>query len=111
MGLAIPAPAVATVPVIGGDTFPVRRIYCVGRNYAEHAREMGARSRPRAAVLLHEAGRRHRADRQRPSPIPPKTKDYQHEIELVVALAKGGRQTCRWRRRSTSSSAMPSDST
>lgn len=40
-GHVIPAPAQAVVPVVGGGTFPVRRIYCVGRNYAEHAREMG----------------------------------------------------------------------
>ncbi len=40
-GYVIPAPAQAVVPVVGGGAFPVRRIYCVGRNYAEHAREMG----------------------------------------------------------------------
>ena len=41
MSFAIPAPAQATVAVVGGAAFPVRRIYCVGRNYAAHAREMG----------------------------------------------------------------------
>jgi len=41
MTFAIPAPAITTIPVVGGDPFPVRRIYCVGRNYAAHAREMG----------------------------------------------------------------------
>ena len=41
MTLVIAAPTPATVPVVGGGEFPVRRIYCVGRNYAEHAQEMG----------------------------------------------------------------------
>jgi len=41
MKYAIPALPVITLPVVGGDPFPVRRIYCVGRNYAAHAREMG----------------------------------------------------------------------
>jgi 2-keto-4-pentenoate hydratase/2-oxohepta-3-ene-1,7-dioic acid hydratase in catechol pathway len=41
MPYAIPAPPVTTIPVVGGDPFPVRRVYCVGRNYAAHAREMG----------------------------------------------------------------------
>ena len=41
MSTAIPAWSQTTIPVVGGDPFPVRRIYCVGRNYAAHAREMG----------------------------------------------------------------------
>jgi fumarylpyruvate hydrolase len=90
MTYAIPAPAVTTVPVVGGDPFPVRRIYCVGRNYAAHAREMG-----------HDPNREPPFFFMKPSdaivptdtvvPYPSKTSDYQHEIELVVALGKGGR--------------------
>jgi fumarylpyruvate hydrolase len=78
------------VPVAGSENvFPVRRIYCVGRNYAEHAREMGGNPereppfffmKPADAILT--GGR---------MDYPPKTADLQHEIELVVALARGGR--------------------
>lgn len=85
----IPAPPVATIPVAGGGAFPVRRIYCVGRNYAEHAREMGHdpdREPPfffaKPADSLVTAG----AD----TPYPAQTEDFQFEIELVVALAAGG---------------------
>jgi fumarylpyruvate hydrolase len=90
MTYAIPAPPVAAVAVVGGESFPVHRIYCVGRNYAEHAREMGHDPdreppfffmKPADAVVASGST----------VPYPPKTKDYQHEIELVVALGKGGR--------------------
>jgi fumarylpyruvate hydrolase len=90
MTYAIPAPPVATVAVAGGESFPVRRIYCVGRNYADHAREMGHDPdreppfffmKPADAVVASGST----------IAYPPKTKDYQHEIELVVALGKGGR--------------------
>src|SRR6266849_5220483 len=89
MNYAIPAPAITTVPVVGGRAFPVRRIYCVGRNYAAHAREMGHDPdredpfffmKPADAIVANNSE----------VPYPPMTKDYQHEIELVVALAKGG---------------------
>jgi len=85
----IPAPPVAAVPVAGGGAFPVRRIYCVGRNYAEHAREMGHdpdREPPfffgKPADSLVTGG----AD----TPYPANTQDFQFEVELVVALAEGG---------------------
>lgn len=78
------------IPVVGTDAlFPVRRIYCVGRNYAEHAREMGADpnreppfffSKPRDAVVPGGGT----------IPFPPATTNLQHEVELVVALGKGG---------------------
>jgi fumarylpyruvate hydrolase len=89
MGLAIPAPAVTTIPVLGGDSFPVRRIYCVGRNYAAHAREMGADPDREDPFFFMKP-----ADAIVPTgstiPYPVKTKDYQHEIEMVVALKGGG---------------------
>jgi len=80
-----PAPPV-TLDVIGLDkTFPVRRIYCVGRNYTEHVREMGGdvnRSEPvfftKAAETLVKSGTS--------IPYPPNTKDLHHEVELVVAI-------------------------
>jgi fumarylpyruvate hydrolase len=90
MSMVIPPPAVTTIPVAGGGAFPVRRIYCVGRNYAAHAREMGADPtreppfffmKPADAIVPNHAA----------IPYPPKTADYQHEIELVVAIGKGGR--------------------
>jgi fumarylpyruvate hydrolase len=87
---AIPPAPEVTIPVQGSTAiFPVRRIYCVGRNYAEHAREMGADpnreppfffSKPRDAIV---AGGGH-------VPYPPATTNLQHEVELVVAIGKAG---------------------
>jgi fumarylpyruvate hydrolase len=87
-----PAPQ-ASVPVTGtADRFPVHRIYCVGRNYAEHAKEMGFTGReppfffmkPADAVLPVAAGETGRM------PYPTLTANLHHEIELVVAIGKGG---------------------
>ena len=90
MSHVIPAPAVSSVPVVGGGEFPVRRIYCVGRNYAAHAREMGHDPNREEPFFFMKP-----ADAIVPSdsvvPYPSKTSDYQHEIELVVALSKGGK--------------------
>jgi fumarylpyruvate hydrolase len=93
MSLVLPAPATVTVPVAGGGEFPVHRIYCVGRNYAEHAREMGHSDReppfffmkPADALVPVHEGETGRID------YPPLTSDFHHEIELVVALGSGGR--------------------
>jgi fumarylpyruvate hydrolase len=84
-----PAPQPA-IPVRGGaERFPVHRIYCVGRNYAAHAREMGGNPEREPpfffmkspdAVVANGATIRY----------PPRTRDLHHEIELVVALGKGG---------------------
>jgi fumarylpyruvate hydrolase len=86
---AIEAPPVTTVPVEGTDAvFPVARVFCVGRNYAEHAVEMGHDpdreppfffTKPADAVV--PPGR---------LPFPTGTEDLHHEIELVVALGEGG---------------------
>ena len=90
MQYAIPAPAVTTVAVTNGKSFPVRRIYCVGRNYAAHAREMG-----------HDPNREPPFFFMKPAdaivasgstiPYPSQTADYHYEIEMVVALKGGGR--------------------
>lgn len=87
----IPAAPVPSVPVaLSSQRFPVRRIYCVGRNYAEHAREMGHDpdreppfffSKPADALLTDGA----------PLPYPPQTGELHFEAELVVALSMGGR--------------------
>ena len=85
----IPAPAQAYVPVVGGGKFGVRRIYCVGRNYAEHAREMGHDPdrelpfffmKPADSLVIDGAD----------MPYPVGTKDLHHELELVVGLKSGG---------------------
>ncbi|HUK10350.1 MAG TPA: fumarylacetoacetate hydrolase family protein [Stellaceae bacterium] len=89
MPYAIPVPTVTTIPVVGGDPFPVRRIYCVGRNYAAHAREMGHDPEREDPFFFMKP-----ADAIVPTnseiPYPVKTRDYQHEIEMVVALKGGG---------------------
>ncbi|MDD2845339.1 MAG: fumarylacetoacetate hydrolase family protein [Rhodoferax sp.] len=88
-----PAPTV-TVPVVGTSArFPVHRIYCVGRNYLEHALEMGHTGReppfffmkPADAVLVAAPGG------VTPLPYPSLTKNLHHEIELVVAIGTGGK--------------------
>jgi fumarylpyruvate hydrolase len=84
----IPAPPVTAVPVAGGGQFPVRRVFCVGRNYADHALEMGGDptreppfffSKPSDAVTLATQ-----------LPTDPISKKFEHEAELVVAIGKGG---------------------
>jgi fumarylpyruvate hydrolase len=89
-GYAIAPPPVTTVAVAGADAaFPVARVYCVGRNYAEHSIEMGHdpdREPPfffmKPADAVVPPGR---------LPFPTRTRELHHEIELVVALAEGGR--------------------
>ncbi|HTD02681.1 fumarylacetoacetate hydrolase family protein [Undibacterium sp.] len=87
-------PVSATVPVVGSDAlFPVHRIYCVGRNYVDHAKEMGATGReapfffmkPADAVLPVAEGTTGEM------PYPSMTKNLHHEIELVVAIGKSGK--------------------
>jgi len=83
-------PPQPTLPVAGSDkVFPVRRIWCVGRNYVEHIREMGQDERlppfyfaKFADMIVPDGGT---------VPYPSLTKDMHHEIELVVALKSGGR--------------------
>lgn len=87
----IPAPPQASVEVAGTtERFPVHRIYCVGRNYAAHAREMGMDpereppfffSKPADAIVPNGTA----------VPYPPRTSNLHHEIELVVAIGTGGR--------------------
>lgn len=93
MKLAVTAPEIHTLTVAGHEErFPVNRVFCVGRNYAAHAREMGKDPdreppfffmKPAVAVI----------DAANPVsiPYPTKTSNYHHEIELVVAIGTGGR--------------------
>lgn len=90
----IPAHPVAALHVAGSDAiFPVRRVYCVGRNYAEHAKEMGFTGREDPFFFCKPADALlNVADGQTGTmPYPPKTSNLHYEIELVVALDKGGR--------------------
>ena len=89
--LFAPPPA-ASLPIHGSDArFPVHRIYCIGRNYAEHAKEMGAQAVSRANPVFFMKP----ADAIVPDggdvPFPSMTQDLHHEVEMVVALARGGR--------------------
>lgn len=85
-------PPIRSLPIAGSDArFPVHRIYCIGRNYAEHAKEMGAQA----------ASRDHPVFFMKPAdavvagggdiPYPSATHELHHEVEMVVALKSGGR--------------------
>jgi fumarylpyruvate hydrolase len=90
MSYAITPPPQPSLPIVGSEQrFPVRRIFCIGRNYAEHAREMGAAvdkdtplffCKPADAVVTDGAD----------VPYPQATGDLHHEVEMVVALGAGG---------------------
>jgi len=90
MTTVIPTPAQPSIPVAGrAERFPVRRIFCIGRNYADHAREMGASvdkanpmffTKPSDAIVTDGAD----------VPYPSATQDLHHEVEMVVALGAGG---------------------
>lgn len=88
--LIFPAIEPTVLPIIGGGLYPVRRIYCVGRNYVSHIREMKEADerdppfffqKPRDAIVNDGAT----------VPYPPDTDDFQYEIELVAAIGKDGR--------------------
>ena len=93
MSDVIAAPVIPRIPVVGGGTFPVHRIYCVGRNFADHAREMGATApaskvdrgqpvffmKPADAVVVGHGDM---------IPYPSSTSNLHHEVELVVALGQ-----------------------
>jgi fumarylpyruvate hydrolase len=89
-GYAIAAPPITTVAVAGMDAvFPVARVFCVGRNYAEHSIEMGHDPDREPPFFFMKP-----ADAVVPTgtlPFPTQTQDLHHEVELVVALAEGGR--------------------
>ncbi len=96
MSYVMPLPPVPSLPVVGGEAgarFPVHRIYCVGRNYVDHAFEMGGSGReapfffmkPGDAVLPVAEGKLGQMH------YPSLTSDLHHEVELVVAIGRGGR--------------------
>ena len=91
MNYAIAPSPTVSLPISGSEQrFPIRRIFCIGRNYADHAREMGATidketplffCKPADAVVTDGA----------PLPYPQATADLHHEVEMVVALGAGGK--------------------
>jgi fumarylpyruvate hydrolase len=94
MDYVIKAPVQVSVEVKGTNSrFPVRRIFCVGRNYAAHAREMGNDDReppfffakPADAVVANNAA----------VPYPPRTSNFHHEVELVVAIGSAGKNVAK----------------
>ena len=94
MSFVFTPPATVSVAVVGtSDRFPVNRVYCVGRNYEEHAKEMGFTGReppffflkPADAIVAVEPGS------TGGMPYPSLTKNLHHEIELVVAIGTGGK--------------------
>ena len=90
MKLAFEPPAPTIVPTAAGEGFPVRRVFCIGRNYAAHAREMGADPDREPPFFFTKW-----AETVVPSgtsiAYPPETNNYHFEAELVVAIGKGGR--------------------
>ena len=90
--LFAPAPQPA-LPIAGSEAlFPVRRIYCVGRNYAEHAQEMGHSGREAPFFFMKPADAVLPGSAEQPAhmPFPPLTSNLHHEVELVVAIGTGG---------------------
>jgi fumarylpyruvate hydrolase len=97
VALVFPALPTVTLPVTGrAERFPVRRIFCVGRNYVEHAREMGGDDKEppffftKPADAIVESGSR--------IPYPPATTNLHHEGELVLAIGKSGAMVAEDRR-------------
>jgi fumarylpyruvate hydrolase len=84
-----------TIPIVGSsEVFPVRRIYCIGRNYAAHAREMGSdptREPPFFFQKPTDAIQNVAVGEVADHPYPSLTKNYHYEVELVAALKSGGR--------------------
>ncbi|MCW5687001.1 MAG: fumarylacetoacetate hydrolase family protein [Pseudolabrys sp.] len=85
-----PAVEETVVPVTGGGSYPVRRIYCVGRNYVSHIREM-KEADERDPPFFFQKPRDSIVGDGAEVPYPPMTADFQYEVELVVAIGKGGR--------------------
>lgn len=87
---AIPDLPIISLPSLRGPRFPIRRIFCVGQNYSEHAKEMGGNPETEPPFFFMKA-----ADAVAPNgaviPYPPATSNLHHEVELVVALCGGGR--------------------
>lgn len=89
---AVPPPSAPAAAISGSaERFPIHRIYCVGRNYADHIREMGGETGREPPVFFTKP-----ADAMMPNdtaiPYPPRTSNLHYEIELVIAIGRGGRE-------------------
>jgi fumarylpyruvate hydrolase len=94
MNYFFPPSPTTTLAIVGSDQrFPVRRVYCVGRNYVEHAQEMGFSGREAPFFFLKPADAVVAAEKDQTVsiPYPSLTKNFHHEVELVVAIGKGGK--------------------
>ena len=91
MSYIFPPQAISAVPVVGSDAlYPVHRIYCVGRNYGDHVKEMGGDPKDEAPVFFSKPANAIVVDNA-PVRYPQATDDLHHEVEFVVALASGGK--------------------
>lgn len=85
----IDSPPIPTIPVVGTDAvFPVRRVYCIGRNYAAHAIEMGHDPDREPPFFFQKNP--NNLDASGEFPYPPHSSDVHHEVEMLVALKSGG---------------------
>ncbi len=92
MSFVFGLPTVPSLPVTGGGArFPVHRIYCIGRNYADHAKEMGAQAVSRANPVFFMKPADAVVAGGGDIPYPSATRELHHEVEMVVALQGGGR--------------------
>ena len=92
MTYAIAVPPQPSLPIIDSEArFPIRRVFCIGRNYAEHAREMGASVDTAAPMFFCKPADAVVADGA-DVPYPTVTAELHHEVEMVVALGSGGRE-------------------
>lgn len=90
MNYAIAPHPVVSLPIVGSEQrFPVRRVFCIGRNYADHAREMGATVDKETPIFFCKPADALVSDGA-PVPYPSATADLHHEVEMVVALGSGG---------------------
>lgn len=85
----IPAPEVPAIPTVDGGLFPVRRVFCIGRNYADHAVEMGHDPNKEPPFFFQKNP--NNLDASGTFPYPPRSQDVHHEAELLVALKSGGK--------------------
>ena len=90
MARVVPAIAATELPVAGGGVFPVRRVYCVGRNYVDHIREMNEADE-RDPPFFFQKPRDSAVPDGAHVPYPPFTSDFQFEVELVIAIGRDGR--------------------
>jgi fumarylpyruvate hydrolase len=90
LSFVVPPVEVTMLPVIGGGLFPVRRVYCVGRNYVSHIREM-KEADERDPPFFFQKPRDSIVGDGDLVPYPPETDDFQYEVELVLAIGADGR--------------------